>query len=581
MASPDTKSTLSDTSNTSLPEKPKTPNESFNSQAERKALSARVSIDPPSEISSLFEGTHSDLMKQAPKIANDLMNDTIKNWGWPPLSPEQKENIKLATIDRIASGAFVQMILWWIQTKLSGMVEKVQKIDIKNLNNLNQLEELAKEFSPHSSETKDAKEPQTLEERITTKMMTMMAEWLGEIQKAHESSPQPSGYTELLKHPKALVHYKYGDDIVALLARSGDAVSTKESLKTDVKSKIQNLESQIMGMQATKEKLLDTFSHMPEFASDHIFQLMAWIFRIPIFGKFAAAFLGFDDPKTAINELKMETKQRKSIHLLISFGVTRNEHWVIAAGENNGKLGILKDIDFTGVDFAKLKPFMKKMKSEWVDVSNPEFWKAVFVNGKIEVGEKDNKKTISFPKWDEGKETAETIINKLNSQRAQSQVSSISQISIEKPPWPTVWPMIPVVAWVAAENSREKTPITQASALSQAFVEASRIPFNYTFDGITQRVETLWDTLAIGDMRWTIKWKWSWPMILATSQIGMDSTNVMLTFPIIWTKVGSKSSFINSIPQMLANKVGETNEIQIPNSDSPNNPDTLIITRIA
>ena len=78
-------------------------------------------------------------------------------------------------------------------------------------------------------------------------------------------------------------------------------------------------------MQATKEKVFDTFARVPEFISNHLFEMLEWIFKIPIFGKFAAAFLGFDDPKTAIEGLKMEIKQRKSIHLLVSFGMMENE----------------------------------------------------------------------------------------------------------------------------------------------------------------------------------------------------------------------------------------------------------------
>ncbi len=114
-------------------------------------------------------------------------------------------------------------------------------------------------------------------------------------------------------------------DIPALLQASGDAQGTKEIFKNEIKTKIQKLEAQIIGMEQSKERIFNTIARIPEFASNKLFEMMEWIFKIPIFGKFAAAFLGFDDPKTAIDELKIETKQRKSIHTLISFGVSKNE----------------------------------------------------------------------------------------------------------------------------------------------------------------------------------------------------------------------------------------------------------------
>ena len=257
-------------------------------------------------LSPLFEWTHSDLMRQAPKIANEVMEDALKLWKWPPLTPEQKENIKLAIIDRVASGAFAQAMLGGIHgkiDKMQGLVVKFgdsfkwRKIDDISASELQQqADKMTKEFSWTESEKTDGA-PKSMEEKITEQVIRMMQDGLWDIQKAHEWVPQPTWYTLLLTHPKALANYKYGMDIPALLQASGDAQGTKEIFKNEIKTKIQKLEAQIIGMEQSKERIFNTIARIPEFASNKLFEMMEWIFKIPIFGKFAAAFLGFDDPK--------------------------------------------------------------------------------------------------------------------------------------------------------------------------------------------------------------------------------------------------------------------------------------------
>lgn len=551
--------------------------------------STRVA-ETPSEISSLFEWTQSDLMKQAPKIANDVMNDTLQLWKWPTLTSEQKDNIKLAIIDRVASWAFAQAMLWGIQNKFNSLKDKFSKIDLKDVSNISQIDDITKEFSIDSLSSGNEKksENKTMEEKITEQILSMMQDWLGEIQKAHESVPQPEWYTLLLWHPRALAAYKYGDDIPSLLARSGDAIGTKEAFKAEIKQKIQKLEAQIMGMQATKEKVFDSIARLPEMVSGPLFSMMEWLFKIPIFGKFAAAFLGFDDPKTAIDELKMETRQRKAIHLLVSFGLTKNEKWEVVKGDNNGKLGILKDIDFTGVDFAKLKPFMKKMKAEWVDVSNPEFWKSVFVDGKLEVGEWDKKKTLTFPKWEEWKETAETIVSKLNGSTTtvvQTEIPSVEQPANTSVAWNSPAPAVAAAwtttTWTPRTETTSEAPKTRGTALTAAFIKAEKLPFDFVFDWKTERVSTNNNILEVGSMRWEIKWKWPMNAEVWANSISMDAQTIKLDFPIKWEKTQPKTEFQKNIPALLTYKVNEKNEIQIPDKDNPGKSDVLIITRTA
>ena len=552
-------------------------------QAQLDILSQQVSIDTPSEIASLFEGARSSLMQKAPEIANAIMDDEIKKWKWPPITPIQKENIKLAIIDRIASGVFAQVMIGGIQQRLQSITEKFSKIDIKNISNIWQIDNIVQDFSVYGWKESQAWKSKSMEEKITEQIVQMMREGLGEMQKAHETNPQPEWYTLLLSHPKALANYSFPEDIPTLLAKSWDPQITKQLFKSEIQKKILGLDAKIVGMQATKEKILDSIARVPDQISGQIFDMMKWIFQIKIFGKFAAAFLWFDNPDTAIDELKIESKQRKSIHALVSYGTTRNERWEIINGENTRKIGVLKHIDFTGVNFEKLKPFMKKMKSERVDVSKSDFWKSVFLDGKIETWEGDKKKTLTFPKWDEGKETTESILTKLNGQKTMS--ASIPPSYTPLIPWdnPREWVASVPPAWALGDPARtvEVPPSSRTDAISRALLAAKSLPFDYTFGGKTEKVSAHWDILTLGDMQWSIAGKWPMGIEFSAKSIGIDSENIVLNFPVKWVKKQPKWEFIQSIPTLLEYSLNKKNEVIIPDLDDPNNPDTLIITRTA
>lgn len=564
-------------------------------------------------IASLFEWTHSDLMKQSPKIANEVMEDALKSWKWPSLNPEQKENIKLAIIDRVASGAFAQAMLWGVQRKLQSVTDKFSKIDAGNISNISQLDDIAKEFSLDDTTKTAGWKSKTMEEKITEQVVKMMQEWLWDIQKAHEWVPQPVWYTLLLAHPKALSSYQYGMDIPTLLQASGDAQGTKDAFKIDIKVKIQKLESQIIGMEQSKEKIFDTIARVPEFASNWLFEMMEWIFKIPIFGKFAAAFLGFDDPKTAIDELKMETKQRKSVHMFVSFGIIKNDKWEIVKGDNSGKISILKDIDFTGVDFAKLKPFMKKMKESGIDVSHADFWKSVFVDGKIETWEWDKKKLINFSWWEEWKETADTIVRKLNTGTQlqvvaappiappASPVAIISTpVSSTSAPPVTTWvnlsnlviawgawvvPWVSPLAWATAPRTQvDAISQTREQALIATFNQAQSIPFDFTYGDKTETVKFDKNQLMVWSMAFEIKWqKKIWVMLPLWGQvftnITLDNQKINLIYG---TKpeevvVLDKALIEKNIPMILAYQKNTENP---PIKEKNDSEEQLLIKRV-
>ena len=62
-------------------------------------------------------------MKNAPKLVDALIDPELDKWN-PKLTPLQRENVKLALIDRIVSGAASQALFSGLRSKLDKMGEK-------------------------------------------------------------------------------------------------------------------------------------------------------------------------------------------------------------------------------------------------------------------------------------------------------------------------------------------------------------------------------------------------------------------------------------------------------------------------
>lgn len=221
----------------------------------------------------------------------------------------------------------------------------------------------------------------------------------------------------------------------------------------------------------------------------------------------------------------------------------------------------------------KLKPFYKILRTNSVNPNSKDFWKVVFTEGKMEIGEEGKKKTILFAKWEEGKETAQTIVEKLN------KATSIQEEKVTPAPvGPTALAeatqaknpdkIAPaVVASGAAASTTIKseakasttTPATPAStpsslattgnqspgtkpaevvknlpersdALQSAFLEAKSLPFTISHTGGTEIVSTTGNTLSIGTARYSIAGKLG-PLAIPAKDISLSASGVTLVFP--------------------------------------------------
>ena len=211
-----------------------------------------------------------------------------------------------------------------------------------------------------------------MEGTIKKQIEKVLAETLGQIRGGYEANPQPARFTDLLEHPKALADYKTGEDIGALLARS--ATITPDIYREGIKHKILSLESSIFKAEETKDKVMEFLTKLPDFATDKIFATFEWLFKLPLIGDLIAAFFGYQSGKNLIEDLKIETKDRKSLQKLFEYGIGKDEKQKIKKGSENGKIKLLEDIDFSNVSYKQIRPFYKILRTNRIDPNVDGFW---------------------------------------------------------------------------------------------------------------------------------------------------------------------------------------------------------------
>ena len=151
---------------------------------------------------------------------------------------------------------------------------------------------------------------------------------------------------------------------------------------------------------------MDFLTKLPDFATDKLFGAFEWLFKIPIIGDLIATFFGYSSGKTLIEDLKLETRDRRSIQSLMEYGNNRipmkdgsgnmvrsgNGEIVYSEGtekgKSNGEIKLLENINFTELNYKDIKPFYKTLRDNGINPNQKDFWKTVFGNeGKIETGE--------------------------------------------------------------------------------------------------------------------------------------------------------------------------------------------------
>lgn len=68
---------------------------------------------------------------------------------------------------------------------------------------------------------------------------------------------------------------------------------------------------------------MNFLTNIPETGLNMLFDSLKWLFKIPILGDLIAAFFGYNSGKNLIDNLKLETRERKSVQALLEYGIKR------------------------------------------------------------------------------------------------------------------------------------------------------------------------------------------------------------------------------------------------------------------
>lgn len=300
------------------------------------------------------------------------------------LTPEQRENIRLAMTDRLLKDPKIQALFNM----------QIGVVDI--------LGSFAKWGAPKTAEgAEKAKEtPSTVAAIDQTKMiektfaeqLQLATKPLSELltDKTNKKEPLP---TVLLSNPKAIAEYNGGE--IPTNITEMNPVDLKAYIAS-LNGEVRKIDAKILGMEQIKEWGMNFLANAPSFLVDFFKWLLSFDFIAKIFW-----YSGTKEERAAT--LDEELKQRRSLGILKEFGdvpdtSTGKAEGAKKPGESSGKIPVLRWVDLSGLRRDKLADFFIFTKEEGIDIETKEFWMGVFNDGKI-VGKKDA----------EGKETSYRI----------------------------------------------------------------------------------------------------------------------------------------------------------------------------
>lgn len=563
-------------------------------------------------LSSLFEWAKSDLMKNAPKLVDALIDPELDTWN-PKLTPLQKENVKLALIDRIVSGAASQALFSGLRGKLDKIGEKFSTLTkwLGSWSITDQADALGKKaddiskiFDLSSDEPKGSDDG-GMEGKIRKQVEEILAWSLKMLKEVYVN--EPLHRDALFGNPKALADYKPGDAIPALLDRSGNASLMRAGYKETIKAKILALESSILSAESKKNTVMDFLAKTPEFIRDRVFGLLEWLSKIPFLSDILAAFFGYSSGKSLIENLKLESKERRTILELREFGMRKNDKGTVEKWSEHGKIKLIENIDWSDTDFSKMKPFFITLRKAGVKLPIENFWKIVFEWGKMEYEVDGKKQTLLFPAWDTRFDTtAEKIVEKLNTATRLQAAETPAPAQVAPPTPPAAPAQAPrpegqvtpppkgaeavktggrptapeaVAAWAAAATITPPRPTTspqtpmetpenaRLKSLTEAFAKANSFPIpfgngeqvafsNEILSIWSQSYKILWVSgtrkVAIKDMKFATTWKIP------------DAVELVHSFSFLKKTYQDRGDIAQNLPTLLALSPQAT--VEIPNA---------------
>ncbi len=333
-----------------------------------------------SNLDTIFEWEKIPFLQEVRKYIDSYIDEKLKNVS---VTPDQKNNIKVAAVDKIINNPDMKKVFAWFSDKID-ITSKITSFlwiwdeEKRSEEDKNKESWLIKMLNLKWEDFK--------REVGDTILNSIIDDNLKLIIDLVNKNPKPVWLDKFLSNPKAIAEYKEGIDISKIQTLSQEELTKYlEWLKWD----ITNLNEKIALISAwweIKEKILDIVFTFP--LAKGIFD---WILWSPIWD-FIAKIFGYKTWNEMITWINFEANIRKSIKNLKSFWAKISENWTLIPNSTS-KIDILKDKDLSWIDTEKLKPFFKYCNDKWADINDENFWKNVFENKKtsFKIKEKDPK----------------------------------------------------------------------------------------------------------------------------------------------------------------------------------------------
>lgn len=285
------------------------------------------------------------------------------------LNPEQKENIRLAMMEKFLQDPEIQ--------KLAGTKLEIVDIMSRLVKGKTKEEKITEESGIVSADTQIEELFKTIKERVGVATKPL-ADFLGEDQK-NTSSP-------ILSNPREIAKYSGGE--ISPDIRTMERPELGQYIE-GLRGNLRAIDNKIFPMEQIKEQGMNFLANAPSI----FVEFFKWILQFDFIAKFFG-YTGSEAEQGA--KLDEELKQRRSLGILREFGKVTDMKEKERVGEYSGKIDLLKGKDLSKISRTKLAPFFAFTKEEGVKVETPDFWTGIFNKGQI-VGKDAEGKNIIYP----------------------------------------------------------------------------------------------------------------------------------------------------------------------------------------
>lgn len=555
----------------------------------------------------IFEGTKSEMLskEKVAFIKNYILAIYTKEL--PDLSPSQKDNLLVATIDRLLVNPDFTKI---VDKLTGGLVSVVKDFEKEGIGGL------------FSSSDEEKPKPEEGVDQTKVSLTEMDKRIMDIINTATDPlvkllKTKPVGMDGFLSDPRSIARYDGSGKIDPNIAPMNE-ISKANYLK-DLNNRVLKIDGKIIPLENMRERGMDMVAKGPGWLQE----IFKWLLELPFIGNILASFLGYKDGAEALGSVDEELRQRKSVTVLREFSQVPDMSEGKKAGDKkpgkyHGDIKILEWADLSGVSHKKLKEFFQFGKEMNISPVTRETWISLFEKGEIVAKDTEGKEVkYSLEKPIDAKDLEKDfagLYQKLNGlaaikknkeyaavreqekQQKQGEVEGVtpqaseadkaldngkSAIPVTAASMASQWPTVArAMAESEAAKPEETVPakpqVTQESALTEALLDVTSFPLSFEYDNKQETVSFANERLHVGDKVFSLAVHWNGTpdfVSLPVRGLAFNGGEIIASY------MGGKTSIPRNqitewIAPMLALAKDGTKEITDPKWK-------LIITRIA